>query len=180
MDGYYTVSQYAEISGKDPGNIRRMLIKGTLKGEKAGNQWLIPKDAVYPDDRRVRSGKYRNYRQRMRLSSVHPDIFRKLCSLCEEIGGIYGENIGEVVLYGSYARGDESGESDIDLALMLPGEQTEALYDRTTERVIDYELDMGITISVVPINADDYTKWKAYLPFYKSIEKEGISLWKSK
>ena len=56
MSEYLTVSQYAEASGKDPGNIRRMLIKGILQGEKIGNQWLIPKNTVYPEDRRVESG----------------------------------------------------------------------------------------------------------------------------
>lgn len=32
MSDFYTVFQYAELTGKDPGNIRRMLLKGNLPG----------------------------------------------------------------------------------------------------------------------------------------------------
>ncbi len=65
MSEFYTVSQYAEVTGKDPGNIRRMLANGRLKGEKVGNQWLIPKNAQYPDDQRVKNGQYRNWRNKI-------------------------------------------------------------------------------------------------------------------
>ena len=93
MSEYLTVSQYAQASGKDPGNIRRMLIKGILQGEKVGNQWLIPKDAVYPEDGRIRSGRYRNGRQRAKFISKHSDLNKKLCEMCEVIGEIYTNNI---------------------------------------------------------------------------------------
>ena len=41
MSEYYTVTQFAEITGKDPGNIRRLLAYGKLAGEKLGKQWVI-------------------------------------------------------------------------------------------------------------------------------------------
>ena len=44
MDNYYSVTEYSRITGKDPGNIRRMLINGRLAGEKLGNQWVIKAD----------------------------------------------------------------------------------------------------------------------------------------
>jgi len=106
MSEYLTVSQYAEASGKDPGNIRRMLIKGILQGEKIGNQWLIPKNTVYPEDRRVKSGEYRNWRQKVKFNSKHSELHKKLCEMCEAIGKIYANDIEEVVMYGSYARGN--------------------------------------------------------------------------
>lgn len=59
MTDYYTVSEYAKMTGKDPAHIRRMLIYGRLLGEKIGNQWVIPKDAEYPADNRVKSGNYK-------------------------------------------------------------------------------------------------------------------------
>lgn len=179
MSEFYTVTQYAEVFGKDPGNIRRMLIGGKLKGEKVGNQWLIPKDASYPDDRRVKSGDYRNWRQRVQLGSRHPNVVKKLCKMCEDIGSIYAGSIQEVLLYGSYAKGSETEESDIDMALMLDFDQTEEQYEKLTDIVVDYELDLGITLSIVPIVLREYAEWKATLPFYKNLEKEGIVLWKS-
>ena len=69
MSNFYTVSQYSAIFEKDSGNIRRMLINGTLEGEKVGNQWLIPKTAKPVEDRRLKSGKYRNWRNKIRINS---------------------------------------------------------------------------------------------------------------
>ena len=180
MSDFYTVSQYAETFGKDPGNIRRMLIAGQLKGEKVGNQWLIPKNASYPEDRRVKKGEYHNWRQRLQFSKNHPDVHRKLSEMCENIGNIYQGSIQEILLYGSYSRGKETDESDIDIALMLEDNQTDEQYERLTDIVVDYELDIGITISIVPVNCREYAEWKAILPFYKNLQKEGIVLWKRK
>lgn len=179
MSEYYTVSQYAEIAGKDPGNIRRMLINGTLEGEKVGNQWLIPKGTEYPEDKRVKSGKYRNWRQRTKFNSRHPEMLKKLCEMCEAFEKIYGENIAEVVLYGSYARGQETDESDIDMALLLRENQTEEQYDRMTDVIVDYQLELGITLSIIPIEQQKFVEWNRTLPFYKNMLKDGIVLWKS-
>lgn len=179
MSEYLTVSQYAQASGKDPGNIRRMLIKGILQGEKVGNQWLIPKDAVYPEDGRIRSGRYRNWRQRAKFISKHSDLNKKLCEMCEVIGEIYTNNIDQIVLYGSYARGQETNESDIDMAIVLKSNQTDQQYNQMTDVVVDYELDLGITLSIISIEQNEFEKWKKILPFYKNLVKEGIVLWKN-
>lgn len=45
--------------------------------------------------------------------------------------------------------------------------------------VVDYQLDLGITLSVIPIEQSEFKKWKTTLPFYKNVDKEGIVLWKS-
>lgn len=179
MIEYYTVKQFAELYDKDPGNIRRMLINGTLTGEKVGRQWLIPKDIEYPDDRRVKSGEYKYWRQRRRFSNKHPEIYRKLCRMCEHFVDIYGSAIEEVVLYGSYARCQESIESDVDMAIVLKGNQSDEQSDRMVDIVVDYQLDLGITLSVITIELQEFLDWKRSLPFYRNIEKDGIVLWKS-
>lgn len=180
MSEYYTVSQFAKVSGKDPGNIRRMLIQGTIEGEKVGNQWLIPKGTEYPKDRRVRGGEYHNWRQRVKFNSKHPEMCKKLCEMCGALAKIYGSEIAEVVLYGSYARGQESDESDVDMAVVLKSGQTDDQYDKMTDIVVDYQLDLGVTLSVIQIEQKEFTEWKTVLPFYKNVVKEGIVLWRSK
>ena len=60
---YLTVSQYAKATGKDGGNIRKLIAAGRIPGVKMGNQWLIPADFPYPEDARVKSGKYVNWRK---------------------------------------------------------------------------------------------------------------------
>lgn len=71
---YLSVTQYAQETGRDVGNIRRMLISGRLDGMKIGNQWAIPSDAVYPSDLRVKSGQYRDWRNNQSLWRRHAKL----------------------------------------------------------------------------------------------------------
>lgn len=171
---YVSVSQYAQMVGKDPGNIRRMLLNGTLTGEKIGNQWVLPKDTVFPADRRVKSGKYRNWRK-----ADERRLMNRLLTLSGSLHEIYGQQLTQVVLYGSYARGSQTKESDIDIALFLEGEDSETIHDQMTDMVVDYELELGITLSVVTIDNEQYRQWKDTLPFFQNIRREGIVLWKA-
>ena len=179
MTEYYSVSQYAEVSGKDPGNIRRMLINGALQGEKIGSQWIIPKSTIYPKDRRIKSGEYRNWRQRARINCKHPKLLKKLYEMCEKIANTHTDSITEIILYGSYARGQETDESDIDIAIVLSADLPEDQYDKITDIIVDYELDIGKTVSTISFDQSEFIEWKSTLPFYKNIDKEGIILWKS-
>lgn len=179
MSEFYTVSQYADIFGKDKGNIRRMLIKGNLEGEKVGNQWLIPKTAKLSDDKRIKNGKYRNWRNKIRINNKHPQILKQLYKMCKEIGGIYEDMVDEIVLYGSYVRGQETPESDIDIAVILRLPQTDEQHKKMIDIVVDYELELGVTLSVISIEQDNFNEWKSALPFYRNIVKEGIPLWKN-
>ena len=176
---YVTVSQYAKMVGKDPGNIRRMLIAGRLPGEKIGNQWVLPKDTVFPSDRRVKSGKYRNWRRPSGSHGVDPKLMNRLVSLSSAICEIYGNRLAQIVLYGSYARGSQTEESDLDIALFLADGDDVALHDRMTDLVVDYELELGITLSVVTIDRQQYLQWRDTLPYFQNIHREGIVLWKA-
>lgn len=179
MSDYLTVSQYAKLWSKDPGNIRRMLIKGELKGEKVGNQWVIHKDTTYPRDNRVKTGNYRNWRMRSNITKWNPRLYNALEEMCKELAGIYGECLDSVVLYGSYARGQQEKDSDVDIALIINPGCTELMHDKMTDTVVDYELSQGITLSVISVEKLNYNQWKTVLPFYKNIAKEGLVLWKA-
>ncbi len=48
MSEYYSVSQYADITGKDSGNIRRMLIQGETSGRKDRESMGDPKRRRIP------------------------------------------------------------------------------------------------------------------------------------
>ena len=179
MKGFYTVSQYAAILGKDSGNIRRMLINGKLIGEKVGNQWLIPETAEISEDKRIKSGQYRNWRNKTRINKKYPGLLKQLTNMCIDIGEIYGDVIEEIILYGSYVRGQETSESDIDIAVILRLPDTDELHRKMIDIVVDNELDLEITLSVITIEEDNLNEWKSTLPFYKNLLKEGISLWKN-
>lgn len=179
MEDYLTVSQYAKKIGKDVGNIRRMLAYGRLLGKKIGNQWVIPENAVYPDDSRIKSGNYRNWRKASEVRKTHPELMKSLSEMSKEIESIYGELLYKIVLYGSYARGEETSESDVDIAVILKEGKTEQMHDAMVDIVVEHELAQGVTFSVIPIEFEQYDQLKHTLPFFKNMDKDGIVLWKS-
>lgn len=177
---YLTVSQFAKLSGKDSGNIRRMLINGRLEGTKLGNQWVIPDTAVYPSDKRVKSGQYRNWRKKPAIWYTHQELMHALLDMSKKISDVYGTALKNIVVYGSYARGEETEESDVDIALILRDSETEEMHDKMTDIVVDYELDQNKTLSVVTIDNSNYVQWRKVLPFYKNLDKEGVVIWKAR
>ena len=98
--------------------------------------------------------------------------------MAKDLAVLYGDELDKIVLYGSYARGEQSAESDVDIALILKSQDDEK-HEKMIDIVVEYELDLGVTLSVVPIEYGQYMEWKDSLPFYKNIEKEGIVLWKT-
>ncbi len=180
MKDYFTVTQYAKLTGKDPGNIRRLLGYGKLVGEKLGNQWIIPTDTKYPEDGRVKSGNYRNWRKKTKIEKEKTNLMELLHQMSHEFEHIYGDHLIKIVLYGSYARGEQTEESDIDIAVLLKDGDTEEMHDAMTDIVVDCELDQGITFSVISLDYDQYENWKKTLPFYMNLEREGIILWKQR
>lgn len=61
---FLSVTEWCALHGKDPGNVRKLIQQGRLPAEKIGKQWVIPADAQPPADKRVKSGKYRNWRKK--------------------------------------------------------------------------------------------------------------------
>jgi hypothetical protein len=60
---YLSVTEWATKHGKDPGNVRRLIQQRRIPAVKIGSQWAIPADAEPPADKRVKSGKYRDWRK---------------------------------------------------------------------------------------------------------------------
>lgn len=177
MNNYLSVTEYAALTGRDPGNIRKMLISGRLKGEKIGKQWVIPADSKYPEDMREKSGAYRNWRKKVKLNG-NKELIATVKALAVQLADIYGAILQDVVIYGSYARGTQTDESDVDIALLLKRKPTAAMTRKMIDCVATTELSLGKVLSVLDIDKSKYDEWKEVLPFYANISKEGISVWK--
>lgn len=63
---YLSVTQFCEKHGLDKGNVNRYIHQGRIPAVKIGNQWAIPADTHPPEDRRVKSGKYKDWRKKKR------------------------------------------------------------------------------------------------------------------
>lgn len=84
-----------------------------------------------------------------------------------------------IVLYGSAARGDNTLESDVDIAIFINKNITEQQDDMLSEIIVDMNLKYDKVFSVVDINQEKYLRYKNVIPFYRNVEKEGIVLWKA-
>ena len=102
-----------------------------------------------------------------------------LNKLVEGILEIYGESVERIVLYGSTARGTNTPESDIDIAVMLRSAPTKSMNDQLLDLVVDLELDCGRVLSVIKIDYPRYLEWQDTLPFYRNIDREGVILWQA-
>ena len=102
-----------------------------------------------------------------------------LTQYLSEVQKIYGAHLKSVILYGSYARGNNTSESDVDVALLLNGNLNESTEDKLSDLVVDLNLKYDKVFSVIDIDYAVFKKWEKVTPFYKNVNKEGIVLWKA-
>jgi predicted nucleotidyltransferase len=95
------------------------------------------------------------------------------------MAGILGDTLETVILYGSYARGTQDEESDVDIALILRGKPDRETMDRLQDFLTDMDIKHGKLFSVVDIDEERFVRLQNVLPFYRNIQKEGVVLWKT-
>ncbi len=93
---------------------------------------------------------------------------------------ILGERVKKIILYGSYARGDYTNSSDIDIMILTDLNDDEILEyrDKIWDYAYDIEWDNNFDFTLSPLikNIDKFNYWLETLPFYKSVQKEGVVL----
>ena len=93
----------------------------------------------------------------------------------EKLIDLYKDQLVDVLLYGSYARGEQREDSDIDIAVVLKGNISPFKeIDRITEFSYDLSLKYSVLISIHPISNNDYLS-RNY-PFVLNLREEGISI----
>ncbi len=89
---------------------------------------------------------------------------------------IFGNVLERIILYGSVARGTQTAESDVDIAVIVR-KYTEDMHDKMIDLTVDLELEYNKVLSVLLIDYDNFREWEDVLPFYKNMKKDGIMLW---
>ncbi len=99
----------------------------------------------------------------------------------EELRKIYGNHLKQIILYGSYARGDYRDDSDIDLMVLvdLPEGEMDCYSDELSEVGFEYNVSYGIWIMPVVKNIEHFQDWCGEYSFYNNVMKEGISLYEA-
>jgi predicted nucleotidyltransferase len=93
---------------------------------------------------------------------------------------VMSEDLYKVILYGSYARGDNTADSDIDIMVLV---------DCSTEKMKEYRalfldetsrigLEYDVLVAVVLREKEDFADKISYYPFYQNVKREGIVIYK--
>ncbi len=87
---------------------------------------------------------------------------------------IYGNDLAELILFGSYARGDQHQESDIDFAIVFHDNHVRSLDDsiNTSRAASRLSLKYGLMVSPLTINLRK--KQTSMQGVYQEIRKQGI------
>lgn len=101
------------------------------------------------------------------------EIFQKMVPGFQTI---FGSTLYKIILYGSFAKGTQTEESDVDIAV-ITREHTEDMHNNMIDFTVDLELEYNKVLSVLLIDYDNFKEWEDVLPFYKNMKREGIVLW---
>ena len=101
-----------------------------------------------------------------------------IVSFARKVRKILGKNLKQVILYGSYARGDYTEDSDIDIMVFttLTDKEIEQIETEIYDLAFDFLMDYGVDINVVIKNEKQFNYWLGALPFYNNVQKEGVVL----
>jgi predicted nucleotidyltransferase len=108
-------------------------------------------------------------------------IHTLLLEYLSELQKIYGSHLKSVILYGSYARGDYSPESDIDIMILvdLTDDEINQYSDDLAELGFEYNVDYNIWMMPIVKNIEHFNYWVSAYPFYNNVQKEGITLYEA-
>lgn len=85
----------------------------------------------------------------------------------------------KVVLFGSRARGDNNFDSDIDIAVVVPGQklthrEKRLLSKKLLNVTFDIELKTGLVINPLVISTSEYNKTASQSELIKNIRHDGV------
>lgn len=83
------------------------------------------------------------------------------------------KDVEKIILFGSVARGEDKGDSDVDILIISRNKQKTK--DRVIRKAMDILLDTGTYISVKVISPLEFERLKN-THFIAQIEKEGVLL----
>jgi uncharacterized protein len=91
------------------------------------------------------------------------------------LSALYSQRLKDLILFGSYARGDYTKGSDIDLLLLLDRmDDSNAERERYFSAVCELSLKHDTVISIIPMDYETYRSRKT--PLILNAQKEGMRI----
>ncbi|MDF1549270.1 MAG: nucleotidyltransferase domain-containing protein [Bacteroidales bacterium] len=83
----------------------------------------------------------------------------------------------KIILYGSYARGENRLDSDMDILILLNKDKVTREDEKKVKYPLyDIEFETGQIISPLVLSLKDWEEKHSITPFYDNIIKEGVTL----
>lgn len=103
------------------------------------------------------------------------DITQRIASLSESL---FGDKFDSALLYGSYARGEETNESDVDIMVLANVSREELSTYKKAYATLTSELGLehDIVITVTLKDTETFNKYLDAVPFYANVKKEGVKI----
>ena len=96
----------------------------------------------------------------------------------QTILSVMGDDVSKIILYGSVARGDNTWESDVDIAVLTRREMDDREEANLSHHFTPLDLKYDTLFSIKCIDENRFNKWLFDLSFYYNIDEDGIILWK--
>ena len=101
------------------------------------------------------------------------EIEKILKEFRKEVEHLYGKRLKDIILYGSWATGKATADSDIDLAIVLAGDVIVGKeIDRMIDVVTEINLNHCVLVSVYPVSERNYTSLNS--PLLLNVRREGV------
>lgn len=97
----------------------------------------------------------------------------------QDIKELYGNDLKQVILFGSYARKEQTVDSDIDIFVIVDDrlgslkKKDNALYDASYKLT----LSSGVPVHPMAVSKTQFDKWKNVYPLYREIQEDGVVLY---
>ncbi|WP_425059047.1 hypothetical protein SCACP_37000 [Sporomusa carbonis] len=112
--------------------------------------------------------------QESRVNIIMNEIVAKMKDL-------FGSALRQVILFGSYARGEQDEYSDMDIMVLVDIDDNDLKQYNTkiAELMTDISIRYGVLPSIIDKNYQHFQRWVPYLPFYRNVKTEGIEFYAS-
>lgn len=98
-----------------------------------------------------------------------------LYEFAKDMKRIFASDLSRIVVYGSYARGDYTENSDVDVMVLvkMPEERVHDYMEQVSDCAFEYLMKYGIDISPVIKSEEHFNYWVDNLPYYRNARDAG-------
>ena len=100
-----------------------------------------------------------------------------LPGLEKRIRDSFGDKVKQIILYGSYARGDYDNESDVDIMVVVDDEDLFRYRELRNKIVSDFLGESDYLFSITIDNLKIFSEYREIIPYYENVINEGIIIY---